>query len=337
MGKWIFKNTRLKGSNQPQRCFKNKALWLARVGVSKILKETRFLHLSKNGRLPVDPMKDVPAKIALEYDLNFTKFLIQTFLHLDVATVEELHLDDKELPLLQEILEDNSFEEMKLSMDTLVTLKDGRQVIVEIQMQHQAFFVSRLWVYTFLTAGKQFLSMAKHLKVKERYPKIKPIYSLAIVKGKYFDDDRPYRTFSLRDIETGEDLIVLNVQSGLPQDLLRMTIVEVDKYNPELLTAEECFLYEFYLNKNYSSGNIPQILSLTDKLLGDKEHWKKEDRMRWENEEYIRDEVRAEAEQEADAKLSAIILRMIQRGFQDSDISDLLDIPLQRVAQTRSE
>lgn len=289
-------------------------------------------------RLPVNPMKDVPAKIALEYDLNFTKFLIQTFLHLDVETVEELRLDDKELPFLQEILEDNTIEDVKLSMDTLVTLKDGRQVIVEIQIQHQEFFISRLWAYTFLTASKQFLSLDRRLKVKERYLKIKPIYSLAIVKGRYFDDDRPYRTFSLQDTETSEDLTVLNDKMGVSQDLLRMTIVEVDKYNPKKLTDNERFLYEFYLNKEYSSENVPQILLLTDILLGDKGRWKKEELMRWENDDEIREEGRAEGIAEgAENQALEIAREMIADGEPNDKIIKYTKLPLEKITQLRSK
>lgn len=250
--------------------------------------------MSIKERLPVSPMKDEQSKIAFHRP-EFLKFFSKTFLNLDIETVADFRYTNGELFYVQERHEDGRVKSLKMIIDISVKLKNGKEIIIEIQVSKQDFFFWRLLLYMSGIIIEQFRNMDVDTKVQDRYPLMKPVYGVAIVKGRYFDDDIPFRTFGLKGLENNQPLLVLDKESDSHEQMIQMTIIEIDKYSPDNMTEDEKSLYEFFLNKPYSSGNIPSILTATDDFLYETKDWTEEDIMDWIKEQEIRAEERAEA------------------------------------------
>ena len=118
-------------------------------------------------------------------------------------------------------------------IDVLAELDDHTQIIIEIQVALQIDFIKRLCLYLCEQISKN-MNMHK-IDGTQTYHLAKemiPVYAIAITQERYFEDDRMYHSFSLRDDESYEELKVYFKGIKEKRNLMRMAFLELDKYDP---------------------------------------------------------------------------------------------------------
>ena len=105
-----------------------------------------------------------------------------------------------------------------------------------------------------------------------------PVYAIAITQERYFEDDRMYHSFSLRDDESYEELKVYFKGIKEKRNLMRMAFLELDKYDPtKIKQYKKVRWIEFFGNKPYTQ-NPETILEIADMIMN---------RMNWTKEEQV--------------------------------------------------
>ena len=103
-----------------------------------------------------------------------------------------------------------------------------------------------------------------------------PVYAIAITQERYFEDDRMYHSFSLRDDESYEELKVHFKGIKEKRNLMRMAFLELDKYNPtKIKQYRKVRWIEFFGNKPYTQ-NPEAILETADTIMN-RMNWTKEE------------------------------------------------------------
>ena len=122
-----------------------------------------------------------------------------------------------------------SAQDFYTSIDVLAELDNGTQVIIEIQVHHQNFFINRLWAYL-CSQVNQNLEKVRQREgdTHQSYKHIAPVYAIAIVDSNYFQDDLAFHSFSMREDTTGEVLTITN--NGQENHLVKMAFLELKKY-----------------------------------------------------------------------------------------------------------
>ena len=139
-------------------------------------------------------------------------------------------------------------------IDVLAELDDHTQIIIEIQVALQIDFIKRLCLYLCEQVSK---NMNMHKKDgTQTYHLAKemiPVYAIAITQERYFEDDRMYHSFSLRDDESYEELKVYFKGIKEKRNLMRMAFLELDKYDPtKIKHYRKVRWIEFFGNKPYT-------------------------------------------------------------------------------------
>ena len=119
-----------------------------------------------------------------------------------------------------------SAQDFYTSIDVLAELDNGTQVIIEIQVHHQNFFINRLWAYL-CSQVNQNLEKIRQCEgdTHQSYKHIAPVYAIAIVDSNYFSDDLAFHSFSMREDTTGEVLTITN--NGQENHLVKMAFLEL--------------------------------------------------------------------------------------------------------------
>ena len=114
-----------------------------------------------------------------------------------------------------------SAQDFYTSIDVLAELDNGTQVIIEIQVHHQNFFINRLWAYLCSQVNQNLEKIRQREgDTHQSYKHIAPIYAIAIVDSNYFSDDLAFHSFSMREDSTGEVLTITN--NGQENHLVKM-------------------------------------------------------------------------------------------------------------------
>ena len=93
-----------------------------------------------------------------------------------------------------------SAQDFYTSIDVLAELDNGTQVIIEIQVHHQNFFINRLWAYLCSQVNQNLEKIRQREgDTHQSYKHIAPVYSIAIVDSNYFQDDLAFHSFSMRE------------------------------------------------------------------------------------------------------------------------------------------
>ena len=172
----------------------------------------------------------------------------------------------------------NVDSDFNIAVDILVELDNHAQVIIEVQLAKQVFFVNRIWAYL----CKQVNDNIEKLKQKEDqsiaiYKKLPPVYVAAIVDQNYFDSDEAISTFLIKEETRNTELkmYVDNETKDLP--LLKIVFLELKKYNENLKNDYKKIRWlEFFGNKQYT--NQPDdVLIQADNLLNLR-NWSKEEK-----------------------------------------------------------
>ena len=172
----------------------------------------------------------------------------------------------------------NVDSDFNIAVDILVELDNHAQVIIEVQLAKQVFFINRIWAYL----CKQVNDNIEKLKQKEDqsiaiYKKLPPVYVAAIVDQNYFDSDEAISTFLIKEETRNTELkmYVDNETKDLP--LLKIVFLELKKYNENLKNDYKKIRWlEFFGNKQYT--NQPDdVLIQADNLLNLR-NWSKEEK-----------------------------------------------------------
>ena len=122
-----------------------------------------------------------------------------------------------------------SAQDFYTSIDVLAELDNGTQVIIEIQVHHQNFFINRLWAYLCSQVNQNLEKIRQREgDTHQSYKHIAPVYAIAIVDSNYFQDDLAFHSFSMREDTTGEVLTITN--NGQENHLVKMAFLELKKY-----------------------------------------------------------------------------------------------------------
>ena len=119
-----------------------------------------------------------------------------------------------------------SAQDFYTSIDVLAELDNGTQVIIEIQVHHQNFFINRLWAYLCSQVNQNLEKVRQQEgNTHQSYKHIAPVYAIAIVDSNYFQDDLAFHSFSMREDTTGEVLTITN--NGQENHLVKMAFLEL--------------------------------------------------------------------------------------------------------------
>ena len=235
----------------------------------------------------------------------------------------------------------NVDSDFNIAVDILVELDNHAQVIIEVQLAKQVFFINRIWAYL----CKQVNDNIEKLKQKEDqsiaiYKKLPPVYVAAIVDQNYFDSDEAISTFLIKEETRNTELkmYVDNETKDLP--LLKIVFLELKKYNGNLKNDYKKIRWlEFFGNKQYT--NQPDdVLIQADNLLNLRNWSEEEKRMYdertrqqdhyWASLAYAQEEARSKghaeghaegrAEGRAEGELNTLI-SLIKDGYISPEIA----------------
>ena len=168
-----------------------------------------------------------------------------------------------------------SAQDFYTSIDVLAELDNGTQVIIEIQVHHQNFFINRLWAYLCSQVNQNLEKIRQREgDTHQSYKHIAPVYAIAIVDSNYFQDDLAFHSFSMREDTTGEVLTITN--NGQENHLVKMAFLELKKYRETSKDEVRKPWLEFFGNKPFTQ-QPERAISQADQLL-DYKSWSEEDR-----------------------------------------------------------
>ena len=168
-----------------------------------------------------------------------------------------------------------SAQDFYTSIDVLAELDNGTQVIIEIQVHHQNFFINRLWAYLCSQVNQNLEKIRQREgDTHQSYKHIAPVYAIAIVDSNYFQDDLAFHSFSMREDTTGEVLTITN--NGQENHLVKMAFLELRKYRETSKDEVRKPWLEFFGNKPFTQ-QPERAISQADQLL-DYKSWSEEDR-----------------------------------------------------------
>lgn len=161
-------------------------------------------------------------------------------------------------------------------MDILARMDDGTQVIIEIQVAYQNSFIKRLWTYTCQHLVKDLPNVREKVtQTHDMYDKISPIYSIALVASRYFDDDQPIHSFVLTEKDGGQ---ILELPFGEHEELKKpfeMVIIELKKFRKGQLEKSQRQWIEFFANREFSQAKS-DVIEKAEHLL-DRNTWTEEE------------------------------------------------------------
>ena len=172
----------------------------------------------------------------------------------------------------------NVESDFNIAVDILVELDNHAQVIIEVQLDKQVFFINRIWAYL----CKQVNDNIERLKQNEEeqlaiYKKLPPVYVAAIVDQNYFDGDEAISTFLIKEETRNTELkmYVENDTKDIP--LLKIVFLELKKYKENLNNDYKKIRWlEFFGNKQYTS-EPDDVLIQADNLLNLR-NWSEEEK-----------------------------------------------------------
>ena len=226
----------------------------------------------------------------------------------------------------------NVEDDFNIAVDILVELDNHAQVIIEVQLAKQAFFMNRIWAYL----CKQVNDNIERLKQNEKerlaiYKKLPPVYVAAIVDKNYFEGEDPISTFLIKE-ETRNTELKMYVDNYIKEmPLLKIVFLELKKYQPELKESYNKVRWlEFFGNKQYTS-EPGEIIDQADDLLNVRNWTKEEQRMYdeitrqqdhyWASLAYAQEEGRAEGRAEGmeQGRVSQLIA-LVKEGLLTKEI-----------------
>ena len=221
----------------------------------------------------------------------------------------------------------NVVSDFNIAVDILVELDNHAQVIIEVQLAKQVFFVNRIWAYLCKQVNENIEKLKQNKEEKLAiYRKLPPVYVAAIVDQNYFDGDEAISTFLIKE-ETRNTELKMYVDSDTKEmPLLKIVFLELKKYKEGLNNDYKKIRWlEFFGNKQYTS-KPDDILIQADNLLNLR-NWSKEEKLMydeitrqqdhyWASLAYAQEEARAIglAEGRAEERLD-ILIGLLKDGY----------------------
>ena len=223
----------------------------------------------------------------------------------------------------------NVESDFNIAVDILVELDNHAQVIIEVQLAKQVFFINRIWAYL----CKQVNDNIERLKQNEEeklaiYKKLPPVYVAAIVDKNYFEGDEAISTFLIKEETRNTELkmYVENNTKDIP--LLKIVFLELKKYRENLNNDYKKIRWlEFFGNKQYT--NEPdEVLVKADNLL-DLRNWSKEEKRMydeatrqqdhyWASLAYAQEEGREQGIEEGRAEA---VITLMKNGYISAEVA----------------
>ena len=279
----------------------------------------------------VSPTLDIMAKKIFSLP-EVTAAFIRDILELDVVDAQ--------------IVEGNqphsmAYEEGDLfstAVDVRAKLHDGTEVIIEIQIRKQQYFLNRFHYYLANQLVENVQKLRQQGQTHKMYEQMEPVYGIAILeKSLLLDEEAAINKYWLTNSRTGKQLKAY-YKNGKHQNLLQVAFLELDKYNKdENLTDAGRQWLEFF-------GNLPftktpsQAVAHADSLL-DSSSWTKEEKTMIDERIRIQenydmtletaiDEAREEGLEQGRKQL---VCEMISRGMTPELISEMTGLSLEEI------
>ena len=206
-------------------------------------------------------------------------------------------------------------------IDVLAELDDHTLIIIEIQLALQIDFIKRLCLYLCEQVSKN-MNMHKQDGTQTYHlaKEMIPVYAIAITQERYFEDERVYHSFSLRDDESYEELKVHFKGIKEKRNLIRMAFLELDKYDPtKIKHYKKVRWIEFFCNKPYTQ-NPETILETADTIMN-RTNWTKEEQEMYDDRTRKLDGYYAHLAYEAEEKQLARI-----KGIEEGAITTIVGL-----------
>ena len=218
----------------------------------------------------VSPTLDIMAKKIFSLP-EVTVAFIRDILDLDVVDAQilegtQLHKKDFD--------EDELFS---TSVDVRAKLNDGTEVIIEIQVRKQHYFLNRFHYYLANQLVENVQQLRQQGQTHKMYEQMEPVYGIAILEKTLLpDEESPINIYWMANSRTGRPLNAY-YKDGKQQNLLQIAFLELDKYNKDKHIRDEGRQWlEFFGNLPFSKAPS-RAVTHADSLL-DSSSWTQEEK-----------------------------------------------------------
>ena len=218
----------------------------------------------------VSPTLDIMAKKIFSLP-EVTAAFIRDILELDVADAQ---IVEGSQPHNMAYEEDDLFS---TAVDVRAKLHDGTEVIIEIQIRKQQYFLNRFHYYLANQLVENVQKLRQQGQTHKMYEQMEPVYGIAILeKSLLLDEEAAINKYWLTNSRSGKQLKAY-YKNGKHQNLLQVAFLELDKYNKdENLTDAGRQWLEFFGNLPFTKAPS-QAVAHADSLL-DSSSWTKEEK-----------------------------------------------------------
>ena len=279
----------------------------------------------------VSPTLDIMAKKIFSLP-EVTAAFIRDILELDVADAQ---IVEGSQPHIMTYEEDDLFS---TAVDVRAKLHDGTEVIIEIQIRKQQYFLNRFHYYLANQLVENVQKLRQQGQTHKMYEQMEPVYGIAILeKSLLLDEEAAINKYWLTNSRSGKQLKAY-YKNGKHQNLLQVAFLELDKYNKdENLTDAGRQWLEFFGNLPFTKAPS-QAVAHADSLL-DSSSWTKEEKTMIDERIRIQenydmtletaiDEAREEGLEQGRKQL---VCKMVSRGMTPELISDMTGLSLEEI------
>ena len=279
----------------------------------------------------VSPTLDIMAKKIFSLP-EVTAAFIRDILELDVADAQ---IVEGNQPHSMAYEEDDLFS---TAVDVRAKLHDGTEVIIEIQIRKQQYFLNRFHYYLANQLVENVQKLRQQGQTHKMYEQMEPVYGIAILeKSLLLDEETAINKYWLTNSRSGKQLKAY-YKNGKHQNLLQVAFLELDKYNKdENLTDAGRQWLEFFGNLPFTKAPS-QAVAHADSLL-DSSSWTKEEKTMIDERIRIQenydmtletaiDEAREEGLEQGRKQL---VCEMVSRGMTPELISDMTGLSLEEI------
>ena len=279
----------------------------------------------------VSPTLDIMAKKIFSLP-EVTAAFIRDILELDVADAQ---IVEGNQPHSMAYEEDDLFS---TAVDVRAKLHDGTEVIIEIQIRKQQYFLNRFHYYLANQLVENVQKLRQQGQTHKMYEQMEPVYGIAILeKSLLLDEEAAINKYWLTNSRSSKQLKAY-YKNGKHQNLLQVAFLELDKYNKdENLTDAGRQWLEFFGNLPFTKAPS-QAVAHADSLL-DSSSWTKEEKTMIDERIRIQenydmtletaiDEAREEGLEQGRKQL---VCKMVSRGMTPELISDMTGLSLEEI------
>ena len=119
------------------------------------------------------------------------------------------------------------------AVDVRAKLHDGTEVIIEIQIRKQQYFLNRFHYYLANQLVENVQKLRQQGQTHKMYEQMEPVYGIAILeKSLLLDEEAAINKYWLTNSRSGKQLKAY-YKNGKHQNLLQVAFLELDKYNKD--------------------------------------------------------------------------------------------------------